>query len=138
MSDGRRHHLHRGRSTVVPAVVAVVVAALLLGACEEVTGIRVNDRRAAASLGSLVVAADRARGGRARSRAMCTAGAATPSPDAVIAYRGSATTDVAELVGAAPMDPGTADPGKRNGDAGNLIWAQWQADPRLVDPQWES
>lgn len=131
----RRVGVRRGRGS--RALPIAVLAAMSLVGCEGIVIDRINEVRAGAGAGSLemvVVARDAA---RARSAAMCTAGVASPSADPDEEYDQETSAAVHELVGSAPLDPGIADAGARNGGATDAIWATWRNDPALADARWD-
>ncbi|MDH3706502.1 MAG: alpha/beta hydrolase, partial [Acidimicrobiia bacterium] len=117
------------RQTVVIALVVVLVAS----ACDGVISYRLDNLRLAAG----VPAADTRDNlyldttAEARATARC-GGPLETAPE--IAYGGETAVAVAELTGAAPLDPAVADPDEREYRATELLWSQWMADPALVDP----
>ena len=105
----------------------VVALALALAACEGTVIQQVNDHRWAASVPMAETSDHLILRARAHSRAMCSAGAVSPSPDLAAAYLGEGTTFLTELVGRAPLPPAIADLEDRNQAAADAIWAQWAA-----------
>jgi acetyl esterase/lipase len=125
----------RGARTM-RVVAAVGVLALVLGACEAVVTQRVNQARVAAGRPELPVSSVLTEAARAHSRAMCAAGAVTPSPNAGGEYDQETQGGVYELVGAAPLRPEVA-ASSRNGDATNTIWDAWKNNPQLTAARWD-
>ncbi|HEV7734717.1 MAG TPA: glycosyl hydrolase [Candidatus Binatia bacterium] len=111
--------------------IALTVVAVLLVACEAVIENRVNALRTSLSLPALRGAPALVAAARAKSTAMCAAGAATPTPDPQATY-GDAITPVAELVASAVLPPGQ----NANLGATNAIWDVWKTAATLVDPRW--
>lgn len=113
-------------------IVATLLAAITLVAatgCEATIVDRTAAARAEASVAALTTSPYLAAQARAHSTAMCAAGSASPSPDLDVAYGFEGADALAERVAVASLDDG-------NGAATDAVWAQWAADPVLVDPAW--
>src|SRR5690242_3596266 len=124
----------RGRTRTVLALLGVLAVAAT--ACESTTITQVNAVRTAHARSGLTPSVALGDAARAHSQAMCTAGAVSPSPDPLAAYAVEPADAIVELVGSATLDPSITEWGPRNGAAANEIWAGWEDDPRLLDPQW--
>jgi predicted esterase len=122
----------------VATPVVALLAVVALAACEQVIVNRTNQVRVAAGASNLPVSDVLTDAARDHSRAMCSAGATTPSPDPAATYDQETAGAIHELVGSAPLDPGTADPVQRNVAATNDIWARWKDDPVLTDGRWDA
>jgi dienelactone hydrolase len=113
---------------------AFVTLALLTGGCNFLVETGINNLRTGAGEPKLTVSSVLNTAAQAHSQAMCTAGVVSASPAG--SYAQESALAVHELVGSAPLDPSITNVGSRNGTASNQIWAQWRADPALVDTKW--
>ena len=128
MSARRRHLI------IAVAFVAVLAAT----ACESLTVDRTNEVRAAVPVDELATSAYLTTAAREHSEQMCASGTVSSSPDPLGTYDGEGATEVAELVGVAPLDPAIESWGSRNGQAADAIWAERSDDPTLEGEQWQS
>ncbi len=127
--------MRAGRRWGRTAVVLAVLGSCLLTACESQITYGVNSARSGAGAATVPVASSLTAAAEAHSKAMCAAGAVTPSTTPITAYQ-EPTYRIHELVGRAPLDPTIADPTQRNTSAADAVWAQWSNDPELVGEPW--
>lgn len=114
-------------------VLLVLVAMVVLSACEAQITNSVNDARSNAGRGALPTTDALTTAARSHSSAMCSARAVFPSTSPAAAYQ-EGTYEVHELVGRAPLDPAITDAVQRNVAATSAVWSQWRTDPELTDP----
>ena len=117
------------------------VAALLVltaTACESTIVGRINERRSDAGQPELPATLYLGAQARQHSAEMCAAGGLSATPDPTSAYGLETTTNVVEVVDAAPLDPAIADAGARNRAATDAIWDRWEDTPGMTDARWKA
>jgi dienelactone hydrolase len=115
----------------------VAVVLVVATGCRGAIEVDVDNARAGAGVPAVARDSILDEAADAKAAEMCAAGVATPSPDPLERYDAESARAIDELVGAAELDPATADPAARNSDATNEVWAGWAGDPTITDGRWD-